>query len=87
MQVTELQEITGNVARSTENLTAQLEGESSDDLPMRELLGLEKQLRGIRGLLSVAEKVQLEERIEREKRKLEEIRDNPEYDDGIREDI
>ena len=87
MQVTELQEITENMARSTENLTAQLEGESSDDLPMRELLGLDKLLKTIRGLLSVAEKVQLEERIEREKRKLEEIRDNPEYDDGIREDI
>ena len=29
----------------------------------------------------------MEERINQEKRKLEEIRDNPEYDDGIREDI
>ena len=32
-------------------------------------------------------KVQLEERIEKEKRKLEEIRDNPEYNNGIKEDI
>ena len=32
-------------------------------------------------------KVELEERIEKEKRKLVDIQDNPEYDDGIREDI
>ena len=56
---------------------------------MDELLGLEKQLRSIRGSLKVevAKKVQLEERIKKEKRKLKEIRDNPEYNDGIREDI
>ena len=35
----------------------------------------------------MAKQVQLEERIEKEKGKLEEIRDNPEYDDGIQEDI
>ena len=35
----------------------------------------------------MAKKVQLEERIKKEKRKLEEIRDNSEYNDGIREDI
>ena len=82
---TDLQKITENVGRSTENLTVQLEGESSEDLPMRELLGLDKQLRSIRGSLrvEVARKVQLEERIKKEKCKLEEIRDNPEYDDGI----
>ena len=68
-----------------ENLIEQLEVESSDDLPMHELLGLYKQLRSIRGSLKVeaAKKVQLEERIKKEKCKLEEIRDNPEYDDGI----
>ena len=67
----------------------QLEGESSEHLPMRELLGLDKQLRSIRGLLKVevAKQVQLEERIKQEKHKLEEVQDNPEYDDGIREDI
>ena len=72
-----------------ENLIAQLEGESSEDLPMRELVGLDKQLRSIRGSLKVevAKKVQLEERIKNEKRKLEEVRDNPEYEDGIPEDI
>ena len=72
-----------------ENLILQLEGESCMDLPMRGLLDLEKQLRSITYSLKVegGEKVQLDERIKKEKRKLEEIRDNPEYDDGIREDI
>ena len=65
----ELQEIMENVARSTENLTAQLKGESFEDLPMRELLGLDKQLRSIRHSLrvEVAKKVQLEERIKGKK--------------------
>ena len=35
----------------------------------------------------MVKKVQMEECIEREKGKLEEIPDNPEYNDGIREDI
>ena len=34
----ELQEMTENAARSMENLIAQLDGESSENLPMRELL-------------------------------------------------
>ena len=56
---------------------------------MRELRGLDKQLRSIRSLLrvKVAKKVQFEERIKKEKRNLEEIRENPKYNDGIREDI
>ena len=57
---------------------------------MRELLGLDKQLRSIRGLLKVevAKKVQLEAHIKQEKCKLKRIREYPrEYDDGIREDI
>ena len=59
-------------------------------LPMCELLGLGKQLRSIRGSLKVevAKKVQLEESIEKEKRKLEELQEHPgEYDNAIREDI
>ena len=58
-------------------------------LPMHELQGLDKQLRSIRGSLkvAVANKVQLEEHIDGDKYKLAEIRDNPEYDDDIREDI
>ena len=39
-----------NASRSMENLNQQLEGE---DLPMREFLGLDKQLRSIRGSLKV----------------------------------
>ena len=84
-----LQEITKNAVRSTENLIVQLEGESSEDLAMHDLLGLDRQLRSIRGSLKVevATKVKLEERIKKEKRNLEEIWDNPEYNNGIREDI
>ena len=46
-----------------EKLIQQLEGEFSEDLPMQELLGLDKQLRSIRGSLKVevAKMVQLEE--------------------------
>ena len=65
----------------------------TDDLfehPLRDLLGLDKQLRSILGSLrvEVAKKVQLEEHIAKERRKLERIREYPgEYDNGIREDI
>ena len=65
----------------------------TDDLfehPLRELLGLDKQLRSIRGSLKVevAKKVQLEEHIAKEHRKLEEFREYPGvYDDAMREDI
>ena len=58
--------------------------------PLRELLGLDKQLRSIRGSLKVeaAKKVQLEEHITKECRMLEEFREYPgEYDDALREDI
>ena len=65
----------------------------TDDLfehPLRELLGLDKQLRSIRGSLKVkvAKKVQLEEHIATGGRKLEEFREYPGvYDDAMREDI
>ena len=65
----------------------------TDDLfeyPLRDLLGLDKQLRSIRGSLKVevAKKVQLEECIKKEHRKLEEFREYPRvYDDAMREDI
>ena len=57
---------------------------------MQELLGLGKQLRSIRGLLKVevAKKVQLEENIKKEHRKLEEFRNYPGvHDDEMREEI
>ena len=78
-----------------ENLIFQIKDvqTDTDDLfkhPLQELLGLDKQLRSIRGSLKVevAKTVQLEEHIKKEQHKLERIREYPrEYDDGIREDI
>ena len=57
---------------------------------MRELLGLDKQLRSRRGSLKVevAKKVELEEHIAKEHQKLEEFQEYPGvYDDSMREDI
>ena len=82
------------IAKSTEDLIYQINNQTqTDDLfehPLRELLGLDKQLRSIRGSLKVevAKKVQLEEHIAKERRKLEEFRKYPgEYNDTMREDI
>ena len=72
------------IAKSREDLIAQFEGQEM--LAMHELLGLDKQLRSIRGSLKVevAKKVQLEESIKKEKHKLKELRDYPgAYNDGI----
>ena len=84
---TELQEI----VKSTENLTSQLtQADEPFEYPLRELLGLDKQLTSIRGSLKVeeAKKVQLEECIKKENRKLEEFQEYPGvYDDTMREDI
>ena len=87
----ELQEI----AKSTEDLIVQMRHDQSQtdnsfEHPLCELLGLDSQLRSIRGLLKVevAKKVQLEELIKKEHRKLEEFREYPRvYDDAMREDI
>ena len=54
------------------------------------MLGLDKQLRSIRGSLNVeaTKKVELEEHITKERRKLEEFREYPgEYDDAMKEEI
>ena len=61
----ELQEITDRATKSMENLIWQLEGKSSKDLPIHKLLGLDKQLRSIRGALKreTVKKVQLEQHI------------------------
>ena len=82
------------IAKSTEDLIYQInEQTQTDDLlesPLHELLGLDKQLRTIRGSLKVevAKKVQLEEHITKERRKLKEFRKNPGvYNDAMREDI
>ena len=71
----ELQEI----AKSTEDLIFQINDQTqTDDLfehPLRKLLGLDAQLKSIRGSLKVevAKKVQLEESIAKERCKLEEF--------------
>ena len=86
----ELQEIAENGLRSIENLNQQVQEEPTEDLPMQELLGLDKQLRSIRGSLKieVAKKVQLKERIKKEYCKLKELRVYPGvYNDEMREDI
>ena len=65
----------------------------TDDLfehPLRELLGLDKQLRTIRSSLKVevAKKLELEDCITKERRELEEFREYHEvYNDAMREDI
>ena len=87
----ELQEI----AEKASDLIFQIKDAQTDtdDLfkhPLRELLGLDTQLRSIPGSLKaeVAKKVQLEERIAKERRKLEEFREYPGvYDDAMKEDI
>ena len=67
------------IAKSTEDLISQINNQSQmDELfehPLHELLGLDSQLRSIRGSLKVevAKKVQLEERIKKEHRKVEEF--------------
>ena len=65
-----------NTTTSMENLIQQLEGESSQNLPMCELLSLDKQLKNIRGSLNVGwhKKVELQQSIEKENFKLEENR-------------
>ena len=82
------------IAKSMEDLIFQINNQSqTDDLfehPLRELLGLDKQLRSIRGSLKVevAKKLELEERIAKEHHNLEEFRGYPGvYNDAMREDI
>ena len=87
----ELQEI----VEKTSGIISQIKDIQTDteDLfehPLRELPGLDKQLRSIRGCLKVevAKKVELEKHIKKDCRKLEEFREYPgEYDDTMKEDI
>ena len=87
----ELQEIAGKAS----DLISQIKDLQTDtgDLfehPLRELLGLDAQLKSVRGSLKVevAKKVQLEEYITKEHCKLEEFREYPGvYDDAMKEDI
>ena len=82
------------IAKSTEDLIFQINSQSqTDELfehPLRELLGLDKQLRSIRGSpkVEVVKKVELEECIAKECHKLEEFREYPGvYNDAMKEDI
>ena len=91
----ELKKIMETASKRMEDLISQLNDQQpqTDDLlehPLRELLGLDKQLRSISGSLKVevAKKVQLEENIEKEKCKLKEFQEYPGvYHDAMREDI
>ena len=73
------------IAKSTEDLILQInEQTQTDDLfehPLHELLGLDKQLRSIRGSFKVeiVRKVQLDGHMEMENIKLGEIQDDPRY--------
>ena len=83
------------IVKSTEDLIYQINNQTqTNDVfehPLQELLGLDKQLRSIRGffiIVEVAEKVELKEHITKEHRKLEEFWEYPgEYDDAMKEDI
>ena len=91
----ELQEIAEKASKSTEDIISQINDVQTDteDLlehPLRELLGLDKQLRTIRSSLKVevAKKVELEECIAKEQQKLKEFWEYPRvYDDAMKEDI
>ena len=83
------------IAEKTSGIISQIKDvqPDTDDLfehPLHELLGLDKQLRTIRGSLKlvIAKKLELEERIAKEHHKLEEFREYPGvYDDVMKEDI
>ena len=67
----ELIELSRELSRISEDLIMDIKDtqtQTDDSLPMRELLGLDAQLRSIRGSLKVevAKKVQLEENIKKE---------------------
>ena len=75
--------------KDAEQDTSFIESRERDKLlPLRELEGLDKQLRTIKGSLKVAiaKRVDLEARIKHEERKLNEIQD-PKYSDDLRNRI
>ena len=78
----ELQEIVEKASGIISHIkNVQTDTEDLFEHPLRELLGLDKQLRSIRGSLKaeVAKKVELKGHIEMEKIKLGEIQDDPKY--------
>ena len=88
---TELQEIVEKASGIISQIKdVQTDTEDLFEHPLRKLLGLDKQLRSIRGSLKVevVKKVELEEHITKESQKLEEFREYPGvYDDTMKEDI
>ena len=87
----ELQEIVEKASGIISQIKdVQTDTEDLFEHPLQELLGLDKQLRSIRDSLKVevAKKVELEEHITKEQRKLEEFQEYPGvYDDAMKEDI
>ena len=87
----QLQEIVEKASGIISQITdVQTDTEDLFEHPLCELLGLDKQLRSIRGSLKVevAKKAELEEHITEEHQKLEEFREYLRvYDDAMREDI
>ena len=89
VEVIELMEMTSKDIDGLEQETSFIEPTERDKLlPLRELRGLDKQIRTIKGSLKVAiaKRVELEDRIKHEERKLNEIRD-PAYSDDQRDMI
>ena len=88
---TELQQIVEKASGIISQIKdTQTDTEDLFELPLQELLGLDKQLRSIRGSLKVevAKKVELEEHIAKEHRKLEEFWEYLRvYDDAMIKDI
>ena len=88
---TELQEIVEKASGIISQIKdVQTDTEDLFEHPLRELLGLHKQLRSKRGSLKVevAKKVQLEEHITKERRQIEEFRKyRGVYNDAMKEDI
>ena len=92
-EATEMIEVTSKdidaTVKDAEQDTSFVESSERDKLlPLRELEGLDKQLRTIKGSLKVAiaKRVDLEARIKHEERKLNEIQD-PKYSDDLRNRI
>ena len=85
----ELQEIAEKASGIISQINEQTQTDDLFEHPLRELLGLDKQLRTIRGSLKVevAKKVQLDGHIEMEKIKLGEIQDDPRYTKKQREEL
>ena len=80
----ELMEMTSKDIDGLEQETSFIEPSEKDKLlPLRELQGLDKQIRTIKGSLkvSIAKRVELEDRIKHEENKLNEIRDSIYSDD------